>query len=109
MSTKPTVEILYFKGCPNWQETQALVLRVASALPVEIDLQLREIDDADAATEHRFLGSPSVRVNGIDVEPEADSRDEYVYACRVYRSHHQGLAGQPSEDWVRDALGRSIQ
>jgi hypothetical protein len=102
---KPLVEILYFEGCPNWQETRALVKRAASALPIEFDLRLVEVDDTDAAIEQRFLGSPSVRVNGSDVEPGADTRREYVFSCRVYRTE-QGLAVQPSDAWVRDALAR---
>ena len=101
--TEPNVEILYFEGCPNWQATQALVQRVASELPVELDFRLVEVADADAALEQRFLGSPSVRVNGSDVEPGADARRDYVYSCRLYRTEN-GLAGRPSEGWVRQAL-----
>jgi hypothetical protein len=71
---KANVEILYFESCPIWQETQAPVERVASDLPIELDLRLVELADANATVEHRFLGSPSVRANGSDVEPGAATR-----------------------------------
>ena len=51
----------------------------------------------------RFLGSPTIRVDGRDVEPGADERDEFVLACRIYRTP-AGLRGEPAEAWVRDAL-----
>ena len=100
---RPLVEILYFDGCPNHEGARALVERVSRELDVEPDLRLVNVPDAEAAREMRFLGSPTIRVVGEDVDPEAGARDEYVLSCRVYRTDH-GFAGQPDERWVRDAL-----
>jgi hypothetical protein len=100
--TRPQVVILYFEG-PNHEPARALVERVASELRVEPAIQLVEVADAASAAELRFSGSPTVRVEGCDVEPGADERDEFVVACRVYRTE-RGLAGQPEEAWIRDAL-----
>ena len=77
--------------------------RVAAELDEELDLRLVEIADADDAIERRFLGSPTVRVKGMDVEPGAEDRRDYVFACRVYRST-SGLGGRPEEAWIRSAL-----
>jgi hypothetical protein len=54
----------------------------------------------------RFLGSPTVRVDGRDVEPGADERDEFALACRVYRTQ-DGLRGQPDPEWITAALRAS--
>lgn len=97
------VEILSFDGCPNQEGARALVERVARQLGLEPEIRLVDVPDLDAATRLRFLGSPTIRVGGRDVEPGADDRSEYVFSCRVYRTEH-GLAGQPQEGWVRDAL-----
>ena len=51
----------------------------------------------------RFLGSPTIRVNGRDIEPGADARSEFTLACRVYRTD-SGFSGQPDDRWLRDAL-----
>ena len=101
--TQPRVEILYFDGCPNHESARALVERVAAELRVEPAIELVEVVDPVAAADLRFLGSPTIRVDGRDVEPGADERHEFVLACRVYRSEH-GLAGQPDEAWIREAL-----
>src|SRR5215831_5635750 len=97
------VELLYFEGCPNWQQTRATVERVSSELRVETNLHLVEVCDPDAAIKARFLGSPTVRVDGRDIELGADDRQEYVFACRVYKTE-AGLSGQPAERWLRAAL-----
>jgi hypothetical protein len=100
---RPLVEILYFEGCPNHEAAQVLVRRVAAELRIEPDLQLVRVPDEEAALERRFLGSPTVRVQGRDVEPGAEARDDFVLACRVYRTA-DGFAGRPDPAWVRDAL-----
>ena len=104
--SNPRVDILYFDGCPNWQETRALVERIAEELAVEPAVRLFEVRDGDAAIEHRFLGSPTVRVDGADVEPGAEARRDFVFACRVYRTE-SGFSGQPDEAWIRAALAQA--
>ena len=99
----PRVEILYFDGCPNHEPARALVERVAAELQLDPSIDLVEVVDPEAAAELRFLGSPTVRVDGRDVEPGAEARHEFVLSCRVYRTEC-GLAGQPDEAWIREAL-----
>jgi hypothetical protein len=99
----PRVEILSFPGCPNQERARGLVERVAAELGVVPTLEIVEVVDSDAASNLRFLGSPTVRVNGRDVEPGAEKRRDFAFACRVYRTD-QGLSGQPSEAWIREAL-----
>lgn len=101
--TQPRVEILYFEGCPNHEAARAAVERVAADLDIEPDLELVEVPDAEAAMRLRFLGSPTVRVAGRDVEPGAEQRSDFVLSCRVYRTE-RGFSGQPEASWIREAL-----
>lgn len=103
MTKRPLVEILYFEGCPNHEGARELVERVSRELALEVELRFVDVPDEDAARGMRFLGSPTIRVDGTDVDPYAAERDEYVLSCRVYRAE-SGFAGQPDECWVRDAL-----
>lgn len=103
----PRVEILYFDGCPNHEATRELVERVAGELKLDAQPELVEVPDAEAARTMRFLGSPTVRVDGRDVEPGAENRTEYVLACRVYQAEH-GFTGQPDEGCVREALSEAV-
>ncbi len=101
--TEPHVEILYFDGCPNHDDARALIERIAAELQLVPRIDLVKVPDAEAAIALRFLGSPTVRVDGRDVEPGADERAEVAFSCRVYRSEN-GFSGQPNEAWVRAAL-----
>jgi hypothetical protein len=44
-----------------------------------------------------------VRVDGVDVEPGADERRDFALSCRIYTGEC-GVAEQPEETWVREAL-----
>lgn len=100
---QPLVEILYFDGCPNVDSTRELVARVSAEVGAVAQVRLVKVPDTDSALRQRFLGSPTIRIDGRDIEPGADARDQYVFACRVYRTE-DGLAGQPDETWLRRAL-----
>jgi len=62
-----------------------------------------EVPDDAAAQSQRFLGSPTLRVDGRDVEPGAELRTDFGLKCRLYRTE-DGFAGVPQDDWVLDAL-----
>ena len=70
---------------------------------VGADVRRVDVPDSEAAAAQRFLGSPTIRVNGRDVEPGADERSDFVLSCRLYRTE-SGVSGQPDERWLRDAL-----
>ena len=97
------IDILVFDGCPNAEPTRQLVERVARELAAQPEIEVVVVPDAEAAEQTRFLGSPTVRVNGRDIEPGAEARHDYSMACRVYETA-DGLAGQPDGAWLRDAL-----
>ena len=105
---RPRVEILYFEGCPNHEPARALVGRLATELRIEPEIRLVEVTDPEAAVEMRFLGSPTVRVDGVDVEPGAEERHDFALSCRIYRSDG-GVGEQPPEHWVRDALNEAAK
>jgi len=103
---RPVIEVLYAQDCPHYQQTLALVDRVRGDLGIDAELRTTLIADQAAAQQARFGGSPTVRVDGGDVEPGSGPASGYVLGCRLYRLEHR-LAGQPEERWVREALLRA--
>jgi len=97
------VEILYFDDCPNWSTAASAVDQAARELGVAVDIRLERVGSEDEAERLRFLGSPTVRVDGRDVEPGAEERRAFALACRIYRTE-EGFAGVPPESWLRAAL-----
>jgi hypothetical protein len=100
---RPLIEVLYVRDCPHYAGALALVERVRAELGIDTELCTRLIGDQAAAERARFPGSPTIRVDGRDVEPGSEPPSEVSLACRLYRLEHR-LAGQPAERWVREAL-----
>ena len=95
-----TIEILYFEGCPNHQPTVDRVRKILERLGLDEEVVEVEIQGLEDARHLRFLGSPSVRVNGVDIEPAARTRTDYGFACRTY----PGGAGTPSDRMIEEAI-----
>jgi hypothetical protein len=98
-----TIELVYFDGCPNHEELLPRLREIVADSDTPDQLELRRIGDDEAARRDRFLGSPTVRVDGHDVEPGAERRTDFGMKCRLYRTA-AGLTGQPDEQWIRAAL-----
>jgi len=99
------IELLYFEGCPSYE---ALLPRLRALLRregVDEEVEPRLVETTEAADRERFLGSPTVRVDGIDIDPGAAERDDFGLNCRIYRSA-EGASGVPPEHWITDAVGR---
>lgn len=104
---RPVIEVLYVGDCPHYPGTLALVERVRAELGIDTELRTSLIVDQVAAERARFPGSPTVRVDGRDVEPGSEPAAEYVVGCRLYRLEHR-FAGQPEERWIREALLQAV-
>jgi hypothetical protein len=104
LAAKPVlVEILSIEDCPYADVSTQLVELVALRLEVEIDMRSTVVDTPGAAARLRFLGSPTVRVNGVDVEPGAPVRCDFALGCRLYRTQ-SGPARVPAADWIGTAI-----
>jgi hypothetical protein len=100
---RPRVEVLVFPGCPNRAAAIALAERVCAEHDSNAQIQVLDITDQQAADQARSLGSPTIRVDGRDVEPGAEKCAEYLHTCRLYQGEHS-LRGLPDEAWLRQAL-----
>jgi hypothetical protein len=95
--------VLAFPGCPNRPGAIALAERVCAELGSNAEIKVRDICDQRAAEQARSLGSPTIRVDGRDVEPGAEHCVEFIHTCRLYQGQHS-LRGLPEEAWLRQAL-----
>ena len=95
--------MLAFPGCPNRAGAIALAERVCAELAGNAEIQVHDICDQRAADQARSLGSPTIRVDGRDVEPGAEHCVEYLHTCRLYQGQ-DSLRGLPEEAWLRQAL-----
>jgi hypothetical protein len=94
------VELLYFKGCPNWRTVDRRLHLLAREQGFEVHHRL--VSTAEEAELEGFRGSPTVMVNGRDLFARCD--EPIGMTCRLYRTP-DGPAGAPTIDMLRVALG----
>jgi copper chaperone CopZ len=94
------VSILYFEGCPNHPPVREMARRIVAEHGLEAEVEEVEVS-ADDVRRYRFLGSPTVQVDGIDIEPGARGRKDFAMSCRVYDTPDS----LPSEKMLLSALG----
>ena len=101
-----TVEILYFPGCPNHTPAVDRVHEVLQQEAISAEVVEVEVKDRAVAQSIRFLGSPTIRVDGQDVEPAAGGLAAFGISCRTYIKDGK-RDGVPPREWIRRAVLRA--
>lgn len=99
------IQVLYFAGCPNHAPTVALVKHVMATLGMDAQIEEIEVTSPEETVSKRFFGSPTVLVNGVDIDPRAHDRTDYGLSCRVYH----GMDGVPSVSLLQAAVTAAQQ
>ena len=99
----PSIELLYFTGCPNHDAFLPHLRSLLRNAGINVAVQTLEITNADDAHREHFLGSPTLRINGVDVDVAARERTDYGMQCRLYLTE-QGTRGTPPDSWILQAL-----
>jgi hypothetical protein len=97
------IEVFYVPDCPN----HAVALQRLRAIlsPERFHAQVREVlvTDAHMAQSLKFPGSPTIRVNGHDVEPQSEKSPAVGLMCRLYLDG----TGAPSEERLRAVIEKA--
>ncbi len=101
------IEVLYFEGCPNHLTAIEMVREILKSLGRQDEIHQVEVrTQADAET-IAFVGSPSIRVNGADLEPWARTAKAFGLSCRTYLDGSQ-RSGVPSRELLRRAISEGM-
>ena len=95
------IDLLYFEGCPSWLvglENLKVALQRANQ---QAEINLLRVETDSEADRLQFLGSPSFRVNGVDLWEE--QREQHNLSCRVYATP-SGLSGAPTVEMLQEKL-----
>lgn len=105
------IEFLWFDDCPNHHDARALLRAVLSEMLVErgIEASIEDINVADIETGERvkFPGSPTIRIDGVDVEPGYVDDGGYTPRCRLYGTA-DGLRGVPERARIERAIDLAL-
>lgn len=104
---EPLVEFLWSEECPSWERALDDLRAAISAAGLDPErVERRRIDTDEQARAEGFPGSPTIRVNGEDVEPPGPGEPAGL-ACRVYRRGDGRVSPLPDPDNLRAALARA--
>ncbi len=95
------VTLRYFDGCPNWQTAYERLRRVMREEGLSVEPVLERVETAEDAERLRFVGSPTILLDGRD--PFAAAGERFGLSCRVYPTP-DGLAGSPTVEQLRRAI-----
>lgn len=95
------IEVLYVPGCPHYEPAVERLEKVLAAEAVEDEIETVAVTTLAEARALLFPGSPTVRVNGRDVEP--NQALPAGLACRLYANR----SGMPSEEMLQAAIAEA--
>ena len=95
------IEIYYTAGCPNRRITEKRLGEVLKELDLAAEIKEVRVDPQFPVP--GFLGSPTVHVNGIDIEPSARTSHWSGSIFRAYREGNQ-IDSAPSKELIRQAI-----
>ena len=102
--TQPQVELLFWDGCPSHPQALADLRAAMSDLGLDPDTVLvREVDTDQRAERERFVGSPTIRIDGRDVDP-AGAGEPAGLTCRISRLPDGRPSPVPTREQLQEAL-----
>jgi len=97
------IKVLAFEGCPNDQATITLIEEVLQEKDVDASVKRIEVTD-ETADQLRFLGSPTVQIDGRDIDPEARQSTDFGMSCRTYGEN----GNVPSKEMIASAIDEAL-
>ncbi|MEE8442768.1 MAG: thioredoxin family protein [Dehalococcoidia bacterium] len=101
------VELLYIDGCVNWRQTLEDINAVLKEYQVSAEVELIEVGSNQEAQGLAFLGSPTVRVDGVDIEPDVPDSG-YGMESRVYWVEDEP-ADRPPKEWIAATVEAALE
>jgi hypothetical protein len=97
------VDFLYWEDCPSHEQALTLLHDVLDNESIPANVTVREVETDSEAERLHFPGSPTIRVNGHDIEPNVDE-SVVGLTCRAYRTPAGKITPLPPRNLIVDAL-----
>ena len=99
------IEFLFWEGCPSHERALSELTALLDEFQIPRDqLRVNEVKTADDAELERFIGSPTIRIDGKDIVDPGDTA--YGLDCRVYFRRDGRASPLPDPDDLRDAIAQ---
>ena len=97
------VTFLYYEDCPSHDVALDRLQSIMSEEGVQAELAIIKVETNEQAQRLQFIGSPTIRIDGQDVDPPGPDA-YYALTCRAYQLEDGRISPLPSPDMIRRAL-----
>jgi hypothetical protein len=97
------IQLLWWEGCPSHPEALELLEQVLADRGLKAEIDQREVRTQEEAEELRFPGSPTILVDGRDID-RAGAQARPSLTCRIYRLEDGRVSPVPSRAQIEEAL-----
>lgn len=102
-----SIDVLYYEDCPHYKEAAETLKEVLDEEHVDAEVHMVPVSPGEHADIMGFIGSPTILINGQDLEPEVDRETPYQGHCRVYLYKDRPFEYPPKE-MIREGLTRFV-
>ncbi len=97
------VSFLFYEDCPSHEPALERLREVLAEEGIDTDVEVVEVQSEEQAQELRFVGSPTILLNGQDIDPSPPD-SHYALTCRVYHLEDGRISPLPSRGMIRQAI-----
>jgi hypothetical protein len=97
------IHFLWWEGCPSHPEAWQRLQEALAELQVNAQVERVQVMTDEEAERWHFPGSPTILVNGQDIDPMA-SRQPARLTCRLYFKEDGRPSPLPSKKMIRRAI-----
>lgn len=101
-----SIEFLFWQDCPSHPGALQRLREVMAEIGDESTIEQIEVLTDEDAECLGFPGSPTIRVDGVDVDPAGAAQMGTALTCRVYHLEDGRISPLPSAEMIRRALSR---
>jgi hypothetical protein len=99
------ITFLYYEDCPSHDAALDRLRQVMAEEGIQTEIEIIKVETEEQAQRLRFIGSPTIRINGLDIDPPPPDA-YYALTCRAYHLEDGRISPLPSPDMIRRGLRR---
>jgi hypothetical protein len=97
------IRFLYYEDCPSHDVALARLREVMAEEGIDARIEVIRVDTKQEAQQLRFPGSPTIQINGRDIDPPPPDAPYGLY-CRAYRREDGRITPLPTHEMIRRVL-----
>ncbi|MEW6324768.1 MAG: DUF2703 domain-containing protein [Nitrospirota bacterium] len=101
------IDFLFWNECPSHPKAWERLHEVLDRQNIQAEIRRIEVTTEEEAEQHRFPGSPTIRIDGRDIDPGGTEHQRFGLSCRIYHDATGRGIPVPTEELIQNALEKN--